>query len=161
MESEAAPPPPPPELRRWAAEMLEEQCGAGSGAYEAAVHAAAPSSVVGYCGTLQRVALLLRDAPAALEAKGVAAVAAMDAPRFGAIARDVDDRAQREHAAERRHSERAELERLSRDPGGGALRCIGCGGDTISVQQKQTRSADEGMTVFCSCDVCGRHWRMS
>ena len=43
----------------------------------------------------------------------------------------------------------------------GALRCSKCGSDCVSVQQKQTRSADEGMTVFCSCDGCGVQWRMS
>lgn len=43
----------------------------------------------------------------------------------------------------------------------GALRCTKCGSDCVSVQQKQTRSADEGMTIFCSCDGCGVQWRMS
>lgn len=43
----------------------------------------------------------------------------------------------------------------------GALRCSKCGSDCVSVQQKQTRSADEGMTIFCSCDGCGVQWRMS
>jgi DNA-directed RNA polymerase subunit M/transcription elongation factor TFIIS len=64
-----------------------------------------------------------------------------------------------------RDAERAtRLERLERIVNGctaGALVCRKCGGDNIAIQQKQTRSADEGMTVFCTCDNCGAQWRMS
>ena len=55
-----------------------------------------------------------------------------------------------------------ELETAARGANaGGALRCMACGADNIVVQQKQTRSADEGMTVFCGCQECGRQWRMA
>ena len=45
--------------------------------------------------------------------------------------------------------------------GGGAIVCRKCSGDDVTIQQKQTRSADEGMTVFCTCETCGFKWRMS
>ncbi len=65
----------------------------------------------------------------------------------------------------RRDHERAvRLKRLEQIVAGctaGALTCRKCHGDKISIQQKQTRSADEGMTVFCKCDACGTQWRMS
>lgn len=41
------------------------------------------------------------------------------------------------------------------------LSCRKCGSDNISWQQKQTRSADEAMTVFCTCKSCKHRWTMS
>lgn len=41
-----------------------------------------------------------------------------------------------------------------------ALRCRVCKGSDVSFQQKQTRGADEAMTIFCIC-VCGARWKMS
>jgi len=65
----------------------------------------------------------------------------------------------------RREDSLAKLGRAARAGGGGGgaggLRCRKCGSDSVAVQQKQTRSADEGMTVFCSCEQCGFHWRMA
>ena len=40
------------------------------------------------------------------------------------------------------------------------LVCSKCKATTVSVEQKQTRSADEGMTVFCRCMACGHKWKM-
>ena len=42
----------------------------------------------------------------------------------------------------------------------GVLRCRVCKGSDVSFQQKQTRGADEAMTIFCIC-VCGARWKMS
>jgi DNA-directed RNA polymerase subunit M/transcription elongation factor TFIIS len=42
----------------------------------------------------------------------------------------------------------------------GALMCNNCHSHDVEVHQKQTRSADEGMTVFCECSKCGTRWRM-
>ena len=41
-----------------------------------------------------------------------------------------------------------------------ALRCR-CGSAALQFVQVQLRSADEGMSVFVSCDQCHRRWRMS
>ncbi len=43
---------------------------------------------------------------------------------------------------------------------GGALVCNRCHSRNVEVSQKQTRSADEGMTVYCTCAKCGLRWRM-
>lgn len=43
----------------------------------------------------------------------------------------------------------------------GGIRCRKCGDNQVAIQQKQTRSADEGMTVFCTCEHCGFQWRMA
>ena len=40
------------------------------------------------------------------------------------------------------------------------LRCRVCKGSDVSFQQKQTRGADEAMTIFCVC-LCGARWKMS
>jgi DNA-directed RNA polymerase subunit M/transcription elongation factor TFIIS len=40
------------------------------------------------------------------------------------------------------------------------LKCRKCKGTAIDVEQKQTRSADEPMTVFCMCRTCGTRFVM-
>lgn len=42
----------------------------------------------------------------------------------------------------------------------GSLICNRCHSRSISVQQQQIRSADEGMTVFCMCTKCNMRWKM-
>lgn len=49
----------------------------------------------------------------------------------------------------------AELARTS----GHVLRCR-CGSINVRWVQKQTRSADEGMSNFCTCADCNRSWKM-
>ena len=39
------------------------------------------------------------------------------------------------------------------------LRCNRCGERKVSYTQAQTRSADEPMTTFCECTVCGNKWK--
>ncbi len=41
----------------------------------------------------------------------------------------------------------------------GGFKCRRCGSDKTQYQQKQTRSADEPMTVFIECMACGKRWR--
>lgn len=40
------------------------------------------------------------------------------------------------------------------------LKCRSCGSSDVNWAQKQTRGADESMTIFCTC-VCGNRWKMS
>lgn len=42
-----------------------------------------------------------------------------------------------------------------------ALKCGKCGQKKVSYSQAQTRSADEPMTTFCECTVCGNRWKAS
>ncbi|KAK1781261.1 putative DST1 protein [Copromyces sp. CBS 386.78] len=42
-----------------------------------------------------------------------------------------------------------------------ALKCGKCGQRKVSYSQAQTRSADEPMTTFCECTVCGNRWKFS
>lgn len=40
------------------------------------------------------------------------------------------------------------------------LECRSCKSNKITVEQRQTRSADEGFTVFFTCVSCGQRWRV-
>lgn len=40
------------------------------------------------------------------------------------------------------------------------VKCRRCGSDEVTWEEKQTRSADEGATVFCSCSTCKNRWVM-
>ncbi|KAI6354062.1 hypothetical protein MCOR25_008770 [Pyricularia grisea] len=42
-----------------------------------------------------------------------------------------------------------------------ALECSKCKQKKVSYTQAQTRSADEPMTTFCECTVCGNRWKFS
>ena len=41
------------------------------------------------------------------------------------------------------------------------LSCPKCHKREVSFYQAQTRSADEPMTTFCTCQPCGHQWRVS
>lgn len=41
------------------------------------------------------------------------------------------------------------------------LTCPQCKNKKVSYSQAQTRSADEPMTTFCECTICGRKWKFS
>ena len=40
------------------------------------------------------------------------------------------------------------------------LKCRRCGSSEVGWEQKQTRSADEASTVFCTCTKCNNRWTM-
>ena len=42
-----------------------------------------------------------------------------------------------------------------------ALECGKCRQKKVSYTQAQTRSADEPMTTFCTCENCGNRWKFS
>ena len=39
------------------------------------------------------------------------------------------------------------------------FRCGKCGGNKTTYYTMQTRSADEGETIFITCLTCGKRWR--
>ena len=40
------------------------------------------------------------------------------------------------------------------------VRCKKCGSNDITHEFLQTRSADEGTTIFCTCTACKKRWKM-
>jgi len=52
------------------------------------------------------------------------------------------------------------IDAIKEDMGGKAQDvCPKCRSDRTTTQSIQTRSADEGATMVCSCNVCGHAWR--
>ena len=41
----------------------------------------------------------------------------------------------------------------------GVVCCKKCGSKRVFERSMQTRSADEGMTIFYTCSVCSYNWR--
>ena len=39
------------------------------------------------------------------------------------------------------------------------FQCGKCKKRDVSYTQAQTRSADEPMTTFCACNICGNRWK--
>lgn len=56
---------------------------------------------------------------------------------------------------------REKYENVNKSSEGGLVRCKTCGSADIAWQQKQTRGADEAMTIFCTCSNCKTRWKMS
>lgn len=50
-------------------------------------------------------------------------------------------------------------ESIPKHQNNGLLKCGRCGSNNVSYFERQTRSADEPMTVFATCDKCGNKWR--
>lgn len=50
---------------------------------------------------------------------------------------------------------------LLEDDGTSLMQCSRCQSSDIIWEQKQTRGADESMTVFFQCKNCGKRWKMS
>jgi DNA-directed RNA polymerase subunit M/transcription elongation factor TFIIS len=44
------------------------------------------------------------------------------------------------------------------NPSKGIFACTKCKSFDVDTEQKQTRSADEPMTIFCTCNVCGQRF---
>jgi DNA-directed RNA polymerase subunit M/transcription elongation factor TFIIS len=51
-------------------------------------------------------------------------------------------------------------ESASEDVSSSSVKCGRCKSPRILIEQRQTRSADEGMTVFATCQACGLRWKM-
>lgn len=43
-------------------------------------------------------------------------------------------------------------------PKSGIFQCSKCNSFDVDTEQKQTRSADEPMTIFCTCNSCGKRF---
>lgn len=56
---------------------------------------------------------------------------------------------------------REKYENVNKSAEGSLMRCKTCGSTDIAWQQKQTRGADESMTIFCTCSNCKTRWKMS
>jgi len=55
--------------------------------------------------------------------------------------------------------EKSMLAEDSQTKSGNFFRCRACKSTNVEHQQKQTRSADEGMTIFLHCKDCDKRWK--
>ena len=50
---------------------------------------------------------------------------------------------------------------LDEEDGVSLMQCSKCHSANIVWEQKQTRGADESMTIFFQCKNCGKRWKMN
>ncbi|KAK3945418.1 putative DST1 protein [Diplogelasinospora grovesii] len=70
-----------------------------------------------------------------------------------------DEQRARDEALERENMKKAQVPMAEKSISD-ALKCGKCGQKKVSYSQAQTRSADEPMTTFCECTVCGNRWKV-
>lgn len=74
---------------------------------------------------------------------------------------EIDPSVKQENEARKTHIQQYKQILENRDEGlTGAIKCR-CGSTDISINLKQTRSADEPMTSFCVCKKCHKQWKMN
>jgi transcription elongation factor S-II len=71
-----------------------------------------------------------------------------------------DAQRERDAALERENMLKAQVPMAQRSISD-SLQCGKCKQKKVSYSQAQTRSADEPMTTFCECTVCGHRWKVS
>ena len=133
-------------------------------ALEHACQSYALASAASYERTVLRCLFLLEREPGArrrLETLGPQAFAAAPleclvdrVPVKESVALAVEERARSEALLRELSAEAAEPL-----PNTG-LRCTKCGSNEILQQLLQTRSADEGSTIYCHCTKCSKRWKM-
>ena len=119
---------------------------------EARCHAAA-SCTSDYEDEVLRCAVNLRQNPALREVVGVDDDRLAEGTLVGRVAAE---RKAREDRFERMMQEKYEA--LDDEQFQAIVRCRRCGSKEVSWEEKQTRSADEGATVFCVCTACKNRW---
>jgi transcription elongation factor S-II len=84
------------------------------------------------------------------------------AAQFVVMSQDELKSAERRKADEKLHKENLKKAQVPTEDKSvsDALKCGRCGQKKVSYTQAQTRSADEPMTTFCECTVCGNRWKV-
>ena len=145
--------------------MLEEIIGdsARAHAVEGAAHHAAAGEGQAYATITERIVHATQTRPqTALDlAPAALACASSDALARGTEAEEVRRRRRLERDAVLNLIE-AHVEEMRTEVSAGSsiVVCGKCKSDNVQWEQKQTRGADEPMTLFCKCMACGKQWRM-
>ncbi|KAK2811995.1 hypothetical protein FQN50_001703 [Emmonsiellopsis sp. PD_5] len=69
-----------------------------------------------------------------------------------------DERREEERRIQKENMDKAMVAKAERSIST-SLQCGKCGQKKVTYTEAQTRSADEPMTLFCTCVVCGKSWR--
>jgi DNA-directed RNA polymerase subunit M/transcription elongation factor TFIIS len=133
-------------------------------ALEHACHIQATAHRVSYDRTVFRALHLLESreiGPDDVERLGTHAIAG--GPLEVIVGR-VPQREQIHRSAEARAKSRTLLRDLTQgeiaDIPDAGLKCKRCHSNDITYEFLQTRSADEGTTIFCTCGNCSKRWKM-
>lgn len=112
-----------------------------------------------YINKCQQLALNLKNNPA-LQDKDFELILLSDVEMSkGTILEDIENEAMlRKTRFEQMLQEKYEM--LNDKSFNTTLKCRRCGSSEVGWEQKQTRSADEASTVFCTCNKCKNRWRM-
>lgn len=125
---------------------------------EAAVHAGSTTASM-HMDKMQQIIFNLRNNPS-LVARGNDVVLLSNTEMAkGTIVEEIE----REAIEQRMRFDQIieeKYEKVNRASCRTALRCRRCGSGDVTCEQKQTRGADESMTVFCTCNKCSNRWTM-
>lgn len=124
---------------------------------EAIAHAVSHSRAM-YLDKMQQIIFNLHSYPRHRECINLALMSNEELAR-GTIIEDIE----RESMEQRKRFAQIlaeKYERVNRDSCKSAMRCRRCGNQDVMCEQKQTRGADEAMTVFCTCTKCSNRWTM-
>lgn len=125
---------------------------------EANAHAIS-SSLPLYIDKIQQVVFNLQNNKRLREAGASIVLMSDSAMSRGTLIEDIENEsAQRRLRFEQIVQEKYDM--VNREACRGTLKCSRCGSTDIAWEQKQTRGADEAMTVFCTCSKCSRRWTM-
>jgi len=125
---------------------------------EASIHAIC-RNIYEYCDKCQQIILNLKQNPR-LHNFGSSLVVLSDSQMSeGTIIEDIE----RESNIQRKRFEsmlQEKYDMMNDKSYNTTLKCRRCGSAEVSWEQKQTRSADEASTVFCTCNKCNNRWTM-
>ena len=125
---------------------------------EASIHATSGSGA-SYKDSVQRIAFNLRQNPKLLSMGPEIVLLTDDEMAKDTIIQEIA----REIRESRERFDQIVLEKyelVNRDNYKTTLRCRRCGSGDVQCDQKQTRGADEAMTVFATCQKCNQRWTM-
>ena len=146
-----------PETRLTAVHMLaEHQNWNAARQNEAAAHSLSPSALI-YKDKMQQLIFNASTNPRLKDCANIAFMSNRELSR-GTVIEDIErERHMHETRFQNMLQEKYELATRSTKT---TMRCRRCGGTDIFAEQKQTRGADEAMTVFCTCSRCSLRWTM-
>lgn len=149
-----------PSQRIAAARMLFELTDdwAAAREIEAACHWAAGSRAL-YRDKVLQIAHNLEANPSLLAHGAALSVMSDERMAQGTIVEDIANQAQQRRERFDKYME-VKYELMNDASLRSTLQCRRCGCADVSWEQKQTRGADEAMTVFCTCNKCQNRWKM-
>ena len=125
---------------------------------EMSVHAISATST-NYQDKMHQLVFNLKANPS-LKKEG-ASIVLMDDQKMakGTIIEDIE-RETKQKQERFEHILQEKYDKVNRESYRTTLKCGRCGSSDVSWEQKQTRGADEAMTVFCTCGKCNKRWTM-